>query len=121
MPKNWVMAPYEHNSRKFNQVWKYDRENGVISIGWNVGYIESPEELSRTYWQDPVSNSEGWGEYGLKQLTMFWSDIKPRDRIIARAGRMRIADVGTVIGTPFYDARMGVEQEGDHAYFLPVR
>ena len=124
MPKNWVMAPLEHNPRQeFNRVWEYDRQNGVISIGWSMGGFKSPEELQRKYARN--AGIEGWGKRGLSMLKKFWYEIKPGDRIIARAGRSQIVDVGEVTGAPFYDPQKGVEQGGPfgvfHQYFLPVQ
>ncbi len=37
MPTGWVMAPFENKQGRFDQVWKYARENNVISIGWDMG------------------------------------------------------------------------------------
>ncbi len=124
MAKNWVMAPFNHSERpRFDQVWKYDRENSVISIGWDLGDFRSREELQNKYRERIGRN--GWTKAGLTQLTRFWFDIKPGDRIIARGGTRKIVGVGTVTGSPFYSPDMKAAQgggvfEGDHGYFLPV-
>ena len=123
MAKNWVMAPLENEPGHFDQVWKYDRENNVISIGWDVGGFDSPKELKSRY-QERARVNENWTETGFRQLKAFWYDIKPGDRIIARRGRKKIVGIGTVVGSPFYSPKMKVEQAGtfepDHAYFLPT-
>ncbi len=124
MAKNWVMAPFSYDARKnFDQVWKYDRENNVISIGWDVEAFDSRQELESKY-RETARVNERWTETGLSQLIQFWYDIKSGDRIIARGGRKKIVGVGTVTGAPFYSPNMRVEQAGsfkaDHAYFLPV-
>ena len=124
MAKNWVMAPFNHSERpRFDQVWKYDRENSVISIGWDLGEFRSREELQNKYRERIERN--GWTKAGLTQLIRLWFDIKLGDRIIARGGTRKIVGVGTVTGAPFYSPEMKVTQggdvfESDHGYFLPV-
>ena len=124
MARNWVMAPFDYSERaKFNQVWKYDCENNLISIGWNMGEFDSRDEL-RNKFQKGIEQY-GWTKAGLSVLTNFWYGIKRGDRIIARGGRRRIIGVGTVTGSPFYNFEMKAAQggdifKGDHAYFLPV-
>ena len=115
MAKKWVMAPFANN-RHFDRVWKYDIDNAVISIGWNVGDFSSLEELEQKYWEHG-----GWKQGGLAQLRDFWDSIRQGDRIIARRGRKKIVGVGVVTGPPFYSPERKVEQSSDHAYFLPVQ
>ena len=125
MAKNWIMAPFNHSERpRFDQVWNYDRENGVISIGWDLGDFGTREELQSKFGERIERN--GWRKHGLAQLTLFWYEIKPGHRIIARGGTRRIVGVGTVTGPPFYSPQMKAEQgggvfNGDHGYFLPVQ
>ena len=125
MAKNWVMAPFNHSERpRFDQVWNYDRENSVISIGWDLGSFGSRDELQSKFRERIERN--GWGNHGLAQLILFWYEIKPGDRIIARGGLRKIVGVGTVTGSPFYSPEMKADQggdvfKGDHGYFLPVK
>ncbi len=40
MPRIWAIYPYDSKPRKvFDQAWEYDRNHGVITIGWDVGDI----------------------------------------------------------------------------------
>ena len=124
MAKNWIMAPFNHSERaRFDQVWKFDRENSVISIGWDLGNFDSREGLQNKYTDRMELN--GWTKAGLTQLIRFWFDIKLGDRIVARGGVRKVVGVGTVTGAPFYSPEMKVTQGGDvfeghHGYFLPV-
>lgn len=127
MARNWVITPYHYDEREaFQKIWAYDRRNGIIGIGWgDMGDLTnlSEEEIRRRYvrfYGDLTSS-------GLNQVIRFWRAIHPGDHVIARGGRKRILDVGTVTGSAFYDAQRGRERArvgGDayiHEYFLPVQ
>lgn len=115
----WVIAPADYRNRdEFDRCWHYDRENGVIAIGWDLGGAprsqEHLEELFRS-----TAERENWTRHGLHMLTKFWFEIQPGDRIIARAGRNRIVGIGEVQGKAYYDA--DEERRTWSSNFLPVR
>ena len=125
MTRNWVIAPYHFDRPEaFEQVWNFDRNNGVIAIGWNMGDLSdlSPEDIQNRHaeiWQDR-------SRVGLNQVLKFWREIQPGDRIIARGGRKKIVGIGTATGPAFYDPRKGAERIGrlviePYENFLPVR
>ena len=119
----WVITPYHYDRpEEFDQCWRYDRDNGVIAIGWDLGNLAnlSVEEIQvrydYEYGDDPNS---------FYQVLKFWKEIQPEDRIIARAGRKRIIGFGTVQGPPYYSLEEW-ERRGrgiyftTHTNFLPV-
>ena len=99
MVRNWVITPYHYNDLEaFQKVWNYDRHHGVIAIGWSeIGDLAnlSEEEIQRRYFEVYSGDTT---RVGLNQVIRFWRDIQPGDRVIARGGRKRIIDVGTVDG-----------------------
>ncbi len=130
MPNYWLMAPFNSGEvAQFEQVWNYDRTKRVISIGWDVGQFDSPEQMEEEYWlevrrQITRGETKPWTTHGLDQLKTFWYEIKAGDWIVARRGLRKILGAGEVTGPPFYNREMAREQAGkfpeDHAYFLPV-
>ena len=128
MARNWVITSYHYDDPEtFQKVWNYDRSNSVIGIGWSdMGDLASlsEDEIERRYFQVFGGDST---RVGLNQVIRFWRAIQPGDRVIARGGRKRILDVGTVTGSAFYDPQRGRERArmGGGAqiyeYFLPVR
>ena len=126
MVRNWVITPYHYNDLEaFQKVWNYDRHHGVIAIGWSeIGDLAnlSEEEIERRYFEVYGDTTR----VGLNQVIRFWRDIQPGDRVIARGGRKRIIDVGTVDGPAFYDPQRGGERAEVggaqiYEYFLPMR
>ena len=111
----WAIAPSRYSPKaSFERIWRYDRDNEIITIGWDVGKPTSLRDLKAwysMYWPDET-------EHGLKMLAMFWFEIRPGDGIIARAGRKRIAGVGIVRGEPYYDKNIGEFAYGSN--ILPV-
>ena len=128
MPRNWVITSYHYDDPEtFRRVWDYDRSNSVIGIGWSdMGDLASlsEDEIERRYFKVFAGHPT---RAGLNQVLKFWREVQPGDRVIARGGRKRILDVGTVTGSAFYDPRRGRERArmGGGAqiyeYFLPVR
>lgn len=140
MVKYWSIAPYRNqrtmpgerswNVEGFEQAWKYDRENGVIAIGWcEVGDLFglSRTEIKRRYIKHRYNDMQNRGDdsRGYVNLQRFWHDIEQDDRIIARYGLKRIVGVGVVTDKPFYDLEKGKLWTGGlpirpHPNFLPV-
>lgn len=128
MARNWVITSYHYDDPEaFQKVWNYDHSNNVIGIGWSqMGDLAelSEHEIEQRYFEVFTGDST---RSGLNQVIRFWRAIEPGDRVIARGGRKRILDVGTVTGPAFYDSQRGRERArigGDaqvYEYFLPMR
>ena len=124
MVRYWVIAPYHYDlPQAFKEAWKYDRENGVIAIGWNMGNLAelSVEEIQSRFRMEFSEELRS-----LHQVLKFWHGILPGDRIIARGGRRTIVGLGTVMGSAFYDPDKGIDRTGGlgiipYEQFLPVR
>ena len=111
MLRYWAIAPTDYSDRgAFEKIWQFDRDHDVIAIGWDVGEPQSREDLEKKYAR--ASEEEGWTQHGLNMLKKFWFDIRPGDRVIARAGRKRIVGIGTVRGEPYFDPESGQSNEG---------
>ena len=118
MLRYWAIAPTDYSDREqFQEIWQIDRDHNVIAIGWDVGKPRSEEDLEEKYAK--TARDEGWTQHGLNMLRKFWFDIRPGDRVIARAGRKRIVGIGTVQGDPYFHPEDGQSNEG--ANFLPVQ
>ena len=123
MVRYWVIAPNSfENKEQFERVWEYCHQENIISIGfgWNIGDATSLtlDEIEERYKKlgEPVSG------HTLRQVFMFWNEIKPGDRIIARGGRKKIVGVGTVQGEPFFDSdKMKEASQPNHKSILPVQ
>jgi hypothetical protein len=111
MKRYWIIAPYDSTRTQiFEKVWEYDLRMGVIAIGWReLG------DVSRM--TDSDLKSRIMQVYGEKNLTLnfnsvwrFYHEITPGDVIIARRGTKKIAGIGTVTKTAFYDEGMGRER-----------
>ena len=123
MVRYWVMSPTAFEDREeFKRVWEYDRENGIISIGfdWHMGDATSLtlEDMANRYLEFHEQPATG---HTLRQMFTFWNDIKPGDRIVARGGRKVLMGVGTVQDSPFYDPDRMKEVRAGFRCHLPVQ
>jgi restriction system protein len=103
MARYWVIAPYDSTQPSvWERVWKLNVADGFISVGWrDFGdtYGQSEPELRATSEKHSVSPMS---------FRMFWNfsrEIKEGDIVLARQGRKKIAGVGTVLRTAYYDPR----------------
>jgi hypothetical protein len=113
----WVIAPYSAKPVElWQQVWQYDLANNIISIGWtDLDDISCLDEerlraaIDRTHSDDkPVAR----GQY-FAMLWSFFHKIKIGDVIIARHGVKKLAGVGTVIRTAYFDPIKPLSDVGD--------
>jgi len=133
MKRFWIIAPAPvEEINTFEKAWEYDLIHNVIAIGWAaMGDISS---LNENQLKDKIEEIYPNLKPGVKtsyfnSLWNFWHNIQLGDIIIARKGRKRIAAVGKVTGTTFYDTEMGKERMPDrqvnaspyaYQYFIPV-
>ena len=125
MTRYWAIAPADYNQvQKFERFWEYEKDNNVIAIGWNIGDIPS---WTQKKVQDRFDDHfPGWSKHGLHQLTKFYNEIQPGDRIIARGGRKKVVGIGTVTGPAYFSPTEGSTMTGvtdvdPHENFLPVQ
>jgi hypothetical protein len=114
MTRYWIVAPY--NSTKpeiWEKVWNYDIANDTIAIGWaDLGDISSlDEEGLRKLINDKYPDmTPGLKTWSFNSMWNFWHNIKENDIIIARRGTKKIAGIGRVTHTAFYNEKMGYER-----------
>ncbi len=109
MPRYWVIAPFHATDpNAWNEVWNYDLEHGLISIGWReIGDVSSLDETEIRErlcdkWPDYEDHS-GKAPHCSRMLHKFFHAIVPGDVVIARRGRKSIAAIGTVKSEAYYD------------------
>ncbi len=127
MVRNWVIAPFNFDNRElFEHVWKFDRENGTIAIGWGCGDMpDLPRPELEVHLEDIFVANE-WYLRDRHQLLKFMHDIQPGDRVIARGGRKRVVGIGEAIGRAYFDQQKAKVRAGEvYSYesenFLPVK
>jgi TPR repeat protein len=124
----WVIAPYSADSPdEWQRIWEFDLANSTISIGWEeLGDISLLDAQSlralidRTY---PDTSSQGRGMF-FKMLWDFFNSIKVGDVILARQGTKKLAAIGTVVRSAYYEPNKARAAVGDwftFAYHLDVR
>ena len=128
MPRYWVISPYDStNEAVFDKAWDYDLRHGTIAIGWShLGDTSALSELELE-----AQHREKYGDIpaGFNRFRRFRYEISPGDIIIARQGRKKILNYGTVSGQPFYNAERGKERidasvnstADPYSNFMPVK
>lgn len=122
MTRYWVIAPYEANpSDVFDKVWRFDVENGVISIGWQeLGDVSGATrealaaKVAATYPSKPRATQTLYAN----MLWNFFHEIVPGDFIVARRGRKMLAGIGTVTQRATFAPRHN--PHAGHANFLRI-
>lgn len=107
MTRYWVIAPYDYRRRiEWESVWKYNLEEGVISIGWrelgDISQLKAEQIRSRIMRKSPDKSSGKATEHS-NTLYAFYHKIRPGDIVFARRGRNVIAAVGVVEDSAQYD------------------
>ncbi len=126
----WAIAPCSADPpEEWEQIWKFDLANGVISVGWedldDISSLDKQslrEAIDRTY-PDPETSAQARGQY-FGMLWNFFHEIKVGDVVLARQGTKKIAAVGTVTRTAYYDPNKAPAAVGawyTFAYHLGVR
>lgn len=112
MPRYWVIAPYHADEPDaWERVWKFDVENGMISIGWAaLGDVSSLTEealldlVARTYDCSPAE-----AKPACRMMHKFYHSVTPGDMVIARRGTKKLAGIGTVKRAAYHDPNKNAE------------
>lgn len=125
MTTYWVIAPYSSDFPEIlEKVWQYNLSTGVISLGWReLGNISSlNEDELKAKIENTYSGSRG-NALTFGMLWNFYHNIRVGDIITARKGRKRIAAVGEVTRTAYYDQAKNAEAVGkeySHSNYIGV-
>ncbi len=121
MQRYWVIAPYHADKPEvWQRVWDYDVSHNVISIGWHqLGNVSSlteeelKERIDQVFHNDPPSVRTLYR----RMLRDFYHSIKIGDVVVARRGRKKIAAIGTVVRSAYYEHNKNADILGqDKAY-----
>jgi len=127
MPRYWVISPQNASFPEvWDSVWQFDLENNIISIGWRElgdisGYNEDElkSAIENTYNIDNAGNKTLY----FNMLWNFYHSIQIGDVIIARKGTKKIAAIGTVTKTAYYEQNKNIKASGaehSHSNYLGV-
>jgi len=97
----WVIAPFDSTIRDiWEKVWNFDLTHNVISVGWReLGDISAYDEGElRTAVEREYGNTRSFN-----MLWDFYHSVKEGDIVIARKGRKKIAGIGTVTKSAYFD------------------
>lgn len=115
MTKYWVIAPFDSTIRDiWERVWQFDLTHNVISIGWReLGDISAfGEEELRTFIEQKYGNTRSFN-----MLWDFYHSVKEGDIVIARKGRKKIAGIGTVTKSAYFDKDKNLKVAGSEYYY----
>ena len=129
MKRIWVIAPAPSEEINiFDKAWEYDLNNNVIAIGWGrLGDISSftEDQLKKQIEKFYPDIKQGQKTSYFNSIWNFWHNIQIDDIVIARKGRKRIAAIGKVTKTAFFNEKMGKDRmpvylESPYPYFISV-
>lgn len=129
MTRYWAISPFESSNKElFDQVWEFDLENNLISLGWHLlGDLSnlSKEEITQKYLTKYHNNSEGSISAQVNLLWNFYNKIEPGDMVIARNGRKRMTAVGKVTQRAYFCSNKNeslkvISPDNYHVHFLNV-
>jgi len=129
MRRIWVIAPADSTKKEsWEKTWEYDLNNNVIAIGW--GEMGDVSSFNENQLKDKIDKTFPECKTGTKTLFFnsvwnFLHNIQIDDIVIARRGTKRIAAIGKVTGTAFYNLekaweRMPYREKNPYPYFISV-
>ncbi|WP_417848338.1 endonuclease NucS domain-containing protein [Thalassoglobus sp.] len=96
MSKIWVIAPFDSRwPEEWEQVWEFDKANGLISIGFN--------DLNDVHSYSIEQLKELMDNHSAHTLYKFYNEIHEGDTIVARYGTCELAGIGTVTREAYHD------------------
>lgn len=111
----WVIAPFDSTIHDiWEKVWQFDLTHNVISVGWReLGDISAlNEEELRVAFEKIYGNTRTFNMF-----RDFYHSIKEGDIVIARKGRKKIAGIGTVTKSAYYDKEKNMKITGEKYYY----
>ncbi len=111
----WVIAPFDSTIRDiWEKVWQFDLTHNVISVGWReLGDISAYDEGElRNAIERQYGNTRSFN-----MLWDFYHSIKEGDIVIARKGRKKIAGVGAVTKSAYFDREKNLKVAGSDYYY----
>jgi 5-methylcytosine-specific restriction endonuclease McrA len=128
MKKAWAIAPWDVREPLWEDIWRFDYDNNLISIGWswlgNVITLDEDQIRERIRIRQPKDESTQPG-YIIRQFRFLHKEIKPGHIILARKGLKQIAGLGVVpdAGDSYFDSTKAKQSnipDYHHTNFLPV-
>jgi len=128
LPRYWVIAPFDATQPVYwERVWASDLAHGVISVGWfELGDVTGLDRAALRAAVDAAYPLRPRPVRGLitRMLWDFCHEIGPGDIVIARRGTKRIAAIGVVTRSAYYDAGYdrALFPPGDgHPFYIDVQ
>jgi hypothetical protein len=124
-PRFWVISPY--NSERpdvWDKVWDFDLQHGTISISWgklgddisSLSDDQLRELVDRTYPEKSTENRE----YICRTFHYFYHGVRRGDQVIARRGMKKLAAIGTVKRSAYYEPSKNLEATPSFRHHLDV-
>jgi hypothetical protein len=108
MANYWAIAPWPSNKQLiFEQVCRYDRDHGVIAIGWDnidvtgLSWAEVKQKVIERYPDSPG---------GAQALWDFYNRVQPGDIFLVKRGQKFCVGVGEVASQPWHDSKLSDER-----------
>ncbi len=102
----WIISPVYGIDENFDSIWKYDRTNGTIAIGWrkmdqlhNTSKKEALAAFDKAYPDDNLSRRSR----DFNTIWRWYHEVSIGDVIIARKGTKRVIGLGFVKGNAYRD------------------
>ena len=115
----WAVAPYNPEAGIVDRVWQYDRESGVVAIGWHL----IPEDISlldRVSLQLSMKRHHPDDPGGWQSLWAFYHRMQVGDFVVERTGRSTALGIGRITSSAYRDDKRGQERTGGyHPWFKP--
>jgi predicted Mrr-cat superfamily restriction endonuclease len=115
----WAVAPFNPEAGLVEQTWQYDRENGVMAIGWDL-IRDDIARLDEVALQLAMQRHYPGQPGGWISLWAFYHRMQVGDYVVARTGRSTALGLGRITGGAYRDDRKGQERTGGyHPWFKP--
>jgi len=118
-PAYWAIAPFNPEAGLVDRTWAYDREHGVVAIGWDR-VREDISQMDAASLQLAMEKHYPDQPGGWRSLWAFYHRIQVGDYVVARTGRSTALGIGRVMSAAYRDDAKGQERTGGyHAWFKP--
>ncbi|MBN1328663.1 MAG: HNH endonuclease [Candidatus Heimdallarchaeota archaeon] len=118
----WIISPFDSTENYFTNMWNYDLENNVVSIGWSkIGDPSRFKEINLLVDELKKVYPEGKRPYN-KMASMIWDfyhNIEPNDILLARKGLSKLIGIGIVKSRAYYDREEGIKATNNSNEYYP--